>query len=59
MLTWFVASYFIGTFGFPSVGGWVMVHAGKGALLTRIASCGFAALSLPFVHDRPAPARTQ
>ncbi|RQR29725.1 MFS transporter [Burkholderia sp. Bp9143] len=59
VLTWFVASYFIGTFGFPSVGGWVMVHAGKGALLMLIASCGLAALSLAFLHDRPAPVRTQ
>ncbi|UEP31662.1 MULTISPECIES: MFS transporter [unclassified Burkholderia] len=59
VLTWFVASYFIGTFGFPSVGGWVMVHAGKGALLMLIASCGLAALSLAFLHDRPAPARTR
>jgi predicted MFS family arabinose efflux permease len=59
VLTWFVASYFIGTFGFPSIGGWVMVHAGKGVLLMLIASCGLAALSLAFLHDRPAPVRTQ
>ncbi|KAB0655291.1 MFS transporter [Burkholderia diffusa] len=59
VLTWFVASYFIGTFGFPSVGGWVMVHAGKGALLMLIASCGLVALSLAFLHDRPAPVRTR
>ncbi len=48
-----------GTFGFPSVGGWVMVHAGKGTLLMLIASCGLAALSLAFLHDRPAAARMQ
>ena len=59
VLTWFVASYFIGTFGFPSVGGWVMVHAGKAALLMLIASCGLAALSLAILHDRLAPVRTQ
>ncbi|PFH29795.1 MFS transporter [Burkholderia sp. JKS000303] len=59
VLTWFVASYFIGAFGFPSLGGWVMVHAGKGALLMLIAACGLAALSLAIVHDRPAPVRTQ
>ncbi|MBP0588557.1 MFS transporter [Paraburkholderia sp. LEh10] len=51
-LTWFVASYFVGAFGFPSVGGWVLVHIGKGALLTLIAACGVAALMLAFVRDR-------
>ncbi|WP_321920984.1 MFS transporter [Burkholderia sp. BCC1998] len=59
VLTWFVASYFIGAFGFPSIGGWVMVHAGKGALLMLIASCGLAALSLAILRDRPEPVRTQ
>jgi MFS family permease len=51
-LTWFVASYFIGVFGFPSVGGWVLVHIGKGALLTLIAACGVAALMLAILRDR-------
>jgi predicted MFS family arabinose efflux permease len=51
-LTWFVASYFIGAFGFPSVGGWVLVHLGKGALLTLIAACGLAALVLAILRDR-------
>ncbi len=36
-----------------------MVHAGKGALLTLIAACGLAALSLAIVHDRLASVRTQ
>jgi MFS family permease len=52
VLTWFVAAYFIGAFGFPAVGGWVLVHAGKGALLTLIAACGLAALALAILRDR-------
>jgi predicted MFS family arabinose efflux permease len=51
-LIWFVAAYFVGVFGFPSVGGWVLVHAGKDALLTLIALCGLAALTLAFLSDR-------
>ncbi|AFQ49890.1 MFS transporter [Burkholderia cepacia] len=50
-LTWFAASYFIGVFGFPSVGGWVMVHVGKNALLALIALCGLAALTLAILQD--------
>ncbi len=33
-LTWFVLFYFIGIFGFPVLGGWILVHLGKEALLT-------------------------
>lgn len=28
-LTWFVVSYFVGIFGFPALGGWLLVMAGK------------------------------
>lgn len=28
-LTWFVMSYFVGIFGFPAFGGWILVAAGK------------------------------
>ncbi|MPW23935.1 MFS transporter [Paraburkholderia sp. CNPSo 3157] len=51
-LTWFVTSYFVGAFGFPSIGGWVLVHIGKDALLTLIATCGLTALILAFLRDR-------
>ena len=51
-LTWFVAAYFIGAFGFPGVGGWVLVHVGRGALLTLITACGLAALALAILRDR-------
>jgi len=28
-LTWFVVAYFVGIFGFPAIGGWLLVTAGK------------------------------
>ncbi|MBN3751781.1 MFS transporter [Paraburkholderia sp. Tr-20389] len=52
VLTWFVTAYFIGAFGFPTVGGWLLVHSGKGALLTVIAACALAALLLAFLRDK-------
>src|SRR5471032_2071351 len=51
-LTWFVVSYFIGTFGFPAVGGWVLVHMGRGMLVALIAACGIAALMLAIARDK-------
>jgi MFS family permease len=51
-LTWFVAAYFVGLFGFPSLGGWVLVHSGKSALIALISACGLAALALAFIQDR-------
>jgi hypothetical protein len=50
-LTWFVVAYFAGVFGFPSLGGWVLMHGGKGALLALIAACGLAAFVLAIVRD--------
>lgn len=40
-LTWFVLFYFIGIFGFPVLGGWILVHLGKEALLAVL---GIAAI---------------
>jgi MFS family permease len=51
-LTWFVASYFVGVFGFPAVGGWVLVHMGTRALLVLIAVCGLTALGLAILRDK-------
>lgn len=45
-LTWFALSYFVGVFGFPSLGGWMLVHAGKNGLLLLILVCGLAELAL-------------
>ncbi|WP_213308879.1 MFS transporter [Paraburkholderia sacchari] len=52
-LTWFVVAYFVGIFGFPSIGGWVLVHNGKGALLALISACALIALVLAILQDRP------
>ncbi|SAL03556.1 major facilitator transporter [Caballeronia calidae] len=51
-LTCFVASYFLGVFGFPALGGWVLVHLGTGVLMTLITLCGLTALMLAIVRDR-------
>lgn len=51
-LTWFVVAYFVGTFGFPAIGGWVLVHMGKEALMALLAACGLAALMLAIMRDR-------
>jgi hypothetical protein len=50
-LTWFVVAYFAGLFGFPAIGGWVLVHLGKGALIALIAACGLAAFVLAIMRD--------
>lgn len=52
VLTWYVTAYFIGAFGFPTVGGWLLIHSGKGALLSVIAACAVAALLLAFLRDK-------
>jgi hypothetical protein len=39
-LTLFAVAYFVGAFGFPAVGGWVLVHLGNTALIALIAACG-------------------
>lgn len=39
-LTWFVLFYFVGVFGFPVVGGWILVHFGKMALLSALLVAG-------------------
>ncbi|BBU31988.1 MFS transporter (plasmid) [Burkholderia sp. THE68] len=51
-LTWFVASYFVGVFGFPALGAWVLVHIGPGALMALITLCGITALLLAILRDR-------
>ncbi|WP_325095195.1 MFS transporter [Burkholderia contaminans] len=52
VLTWFVASYFVGVFGFPALGSLVLVSMGKTMLLILIAACGLAALLLSIVEHR-------
>lgn len=43
-LTWFVLSYFVGVFGFPVVGGWVLVHLGREAFLAILFAAAIAEL---------------
>lgn len=45
-LTWFVLSYFIGIFGFPVVGGWVLVHFGREAFLGILLIAALAELAI-------------
>lgn len=51
-LTWFVIAYFVGAFGFPAVGAWVLVHLGNAALISLIAICGIAAFALAIARDK-------
>ncbi|MGX5801440.1 MFS transporter [Bradyrhizobium sp. Arg314] len=46
-LTWFVLFYFVGIFGFPVLGGWILVNFGKEALLSALVIA--ALLELAFV----------
>ncbi|HEY4143949.1 MFS transporter [Pinirhizobacter sp.] len=56
-LTWFVVAYFVGIFGFPVVGGWILVGAGKEwfiLTLAAIASLELAAARLGSTGRPPA-----
>lgn len=37
-LTWFVVAYFVGIFGFPVIGGWILVAAGKSWFIVVLAA---------------------
>ncbi|QND52348.1 MFS transporter [Phyllobacterium sp. 628] len=50
-MTWFALSYFIGVFGFPVLGGWMLVHTGKNGLLLLVLVCGLAELALAVWRD--------
>ena len=45
-LTWFVMSYFVGIFGFPAVGGWVLVHLGREIFLSILLAAALAELAI-------------
>ncbi|MCV9935259.1 MFS transporter [Boseaceae bacterium BT-24-1] len=51
-LTWFVMSYFIGIFGFPAIGGWLIVHWGTQVFLVLVLACALAELALALVRNR-------
>lgn len=43
-LTWFVLSYFVGIFGFPIIGGWVLVHLGRETFLAILLAAAIGEL---------------
>lgn len=45
-LTWFVLSYFVGIFGFPVFGAWVITHFGRGGLLCTLLGAALIELAL-------------
>ena len=55
-LTWFVIFYFAGLFGFPFLGGWIVVSFGVKALISGIIFAGSLELALAFrIGRRSAP----
>lgn len=49
-LTWFVMAYFVGIFGFPMLGGWVIVHMGTTWWLALVLLMALAELLLALVR---------
>ncbi len=45
-LTWFAMSYFVGVFGFPAVGGWVLVHFGRNVFLSIMLAAALIELAI-------------
>ncbi|WP_162009388.1 MFS transporter [Labrenzia sp. CE80] len=54
-LTWFVLSYFVGIFGFPLIGGWIIVHVGTTALISTIVALGTLEFLLSLWRNRQLP----
>lgn len=58
-MTWFVMSYFVGIFGFPAFGGWILVEAGKSwfiLLVAVIAGLELAVAGFPTFRRTKIPA---
>lgn len=51
-LTWFVVSYFVGIFGFPAIGGWILVGAGKVLFIVTLATIASLELVMAFMGRR-------
>jgi len=51
-LTWFVVSYFVGIFGFPVIGGWLIVAAGTQVFLAVVLACALVELGLALLRRR-------
>lgn len=53
-LTWFVGAYFFGIFGFPALGGWILVEAGKAWFILVLTMLGTLQLAVALVNrQRP------
>jgi MFS family permease len=53
-LTWFVIAYFIGIFGFPVIGGWLIVNHGTSIFLSVVLACALLELGLAVRRARVA-----
>jgi MFS family permease len=49
-LTWFVVSYFVGIFGFPLLGAWLIVHSGTQVFLWVVLALGLAEAALALLR---------
>ncbi|QGR09387.1 MFS transporter [Pantoea phytobeneficialis] len=56
VLTWFVVSYFVGIFGFPALGGWLLVVAGKTWLIGSLVILAMIELGVGVIR-RPRTAK--
>jgi MFS family permease len=56
-LTWFVVAYFVGIFGFPVIGGWILVAAGKGWLVLALVALATMELAMARGGWRRGPPR--
>ncbi|MCU5774592.1 MFS transporter [Erwiniaceae bacterium BAC15a-03b] len=45
-LTWFVVAYFVGIFGFPAFGGWLLVSAGKAGFVWALVALATLELAM-------------
>ncbi|ETS33087.1 Major Facilitator Superfamily transporter [Photorhabdus khanii NC19] len=51
-LTWFVAAYFVGIFGFPVIGGWILVSGGKALFIPVLAAIASLELVMALLGGR-------
>lgn len=51
-LTWFVVAYFIGIFGFPAIGGWLLVAAGRNSFIWALAALVMVELAVATADGR-------
>ncbi|RLK55991.1 MFS transporter [Stenotrophomonas rhizophila] len=51
-LTWFVVAYFIGIFGFPPFGGWLLVTAGKAVFIWALVALAALELAVAVLKRR-------